>query len=136
MRQLIETTDDATCRKPGTAAAPITVEHVINREARKMDRRYEKYFTPLLTASSIDYFEALYEQTVLTTLSRGVYINRPKGATTTADGYNDSVERDKVCDIENICKTSSKLEMWANALHDVHPAEHRRRPLFNAAKCG
>ena len=45
------------------AAAPITVENVINREERKMDRRYEKYFTPLLTASSVDYLEALYEQT-------------------------------------------------------------------------
>jgi len=29
-----------------------------------------------------------------------------------------------------------KLEMWANAQHDGRPAEHRWRPLFNAAKCG
>jgi len=63
VQQLIETTDDATCRKLEMAAAPITVENVINREERKMDRRYEKYFTPLLTASSVDYLEALYEQT-------------------------------------------------------------------------
>ena len=25
------------------------------------------------------------------------------------------------------------LEMWANAQHDGHPAEHRWRPPFNAA---
>ena len=29
----------------------------------KQDRLYEKYFTPLLTASSVDYLEVLYEQT-------------------------------------------------------------------------
>jgi len=27
-----------------------------------------------------------------------------------------------------------KLEMWANAQRDDHPAEYRWRPLFNAAK--
>jgi len=26
--------------------------------------------------------------------------------------------------------------MWANAQRDGHPAEHRWRPLFNAAKFG
>jgi len=26
--------------------------------------------------------------------------------------------------------------MWANAQPDGHPAEHRWRPLFNAAKFG
>jgi len=26
--------------------------------------------------------------------------------------------------------------MWANAQRDGRPAEHRWRPLFNAAKCG
>ena len=26
--------------------------------------------------------------------------------------------------------------MWANAQRDGCPAEHRWRPLFNAAKCG
>jgi len=29
-----------------------------------------------------------------------------------------------------------KPEMWANAQRDGHPAEHRWRPLFNAAKFG
>jgi len=29
-----------------------------------------------------------------------------------------------------------KLEMWANAQPDGRPAEHRWRPLFNAAKFG
>ena len=29
-----------------------------------------------------------------------------------------------------------ELEMWANAQRDGCPAEHRRRPLFNAAKFG
>ena len=29
-----------------------------------------------------------------------------------------------------------KLEMWANAQRDGRPAEHRWRPLFNAAKFG
>ena len=28
------------------------------------------------------------------------------------------------------------LEMWANAQRDGRPAEHRWRPLFNAAKFG
>ena len=30
----------------------------------------------------------------------------------------------------------TKLEMWANAQRDGRPAEHRWRPLFNAAKFG
>ena len=30
----------------------------------------------------------------------------------------------------------SQLEMWANAQRDGRPAEHRWRPLFNAAKFG
>jgi len=30
----------------------------------------------------------------------------------------------------------TKLEMWANAQRDGHPAEYRWRPLFNAAKYG
>jgi len=29
-----------------------------------------------------------------------------------------------------------KLEMWANAQRDSHPAEYRWHPLFNAAKFG
>ena len=29
-----------------------------------------------------------------------------------------------------------ELEMWANAQRDGRPAEHRWRPLFNAAKFG
>jgi len=29
--------------------------------------------------------------------------------------------------------TKTKLEMWANAQRDGRPAEHRWRPLFNAA---
>jgi len=33
-------------------------------------------------------------------------------------------------------KTSSKLEMWANAQRDGRPAEYRWSPLFNAAKFG
>jgi len=30
----------------------------------------------------------------------------------------------------------TQLEMWANAQRDGRPAEHRWRPLFNAAKFG
>jgi len=30
-------------------------------------------------------------------------------------------------------KYNNKLEMWANAQRDGHPAEYRWRPLFNAA---
>jgi len=33
-------------------------------------------------------------------------------------------------------KWCDKLEMWANAQRDGRPAEHRWRPLFNAAKFG
>jgi len=29
-----------------------------------------------------------------------------------------------------------KLEMWANAQRDGHPAQYRLRPLLNAAKFG
>jgi len=32
------------------------------------------------------------------------------------------------------CKLFIQLEMWANAQRDGRPAEHRWRPLFNAAK--
>jgi len=31
-------------------------------------------------------------------------------------------------------QTILQLEMWANAQRDGRPAEHRWRPLFNAAK--
>jgi len=41
-------------------------------------------------------------------------------------GVEKSVDRKKV----------NKLEMWANAQRDGRPAEHRWRPLFNAAKFG
>ena len=30
----------------------------------------------------------------------------------------------------------TETRMWANAQRDGHPAEHRWRPLFNAAKYG
>ena len=33
-----------------------------------------------------------------------------------------------------VIKKWLKLEMWANAQRDGRPAEHRWRPLFNAAK--
>ena len=36
----------------------------------------------------------------------------------------------------NCSKLVIKLEMWANAQRDGHPAKHRWRPLFNAAKFG
>jgi len=36
----------------------------------------------------------------------------------------------------NICESISTTRMWANAQPDGHPAEHRWRPLFNAAKFG
>jgi len=32
--------------------------------------------------------------------------------------------------------TQYKTRMWANAQRDGRPAEHRWRPLFNAAKFG
>jgi len=33
-------------------------------------------------------------------------------------------------------KKKRKTRMWANAQRDGRPAEHRWRPLFNAAKFG
>jgi len=33
-------------------------------------------------------------------------------------------------------QNKNKLEMWANAQRDGRPAEHRWRPLFDAAKFG
>ena len=53
-----------------------------------------------------------------------------------------------VCDQDSVLKFGFKLlvsvsdqiqrqlEMWANAQRDGRPAEHRWRPLFNAAKFG
>jgi len=35
-----------------------------------------------------------------------------------------------------VSRGGGKLEMWANAQHDGHPAKYRWRPLFNAAKFG
>ena len=32
--------------------------------------------------------------------------------------------------------TIRRLDMWANAQRDGHPAEYRWRPLFNTAKFG
>ena len=38
---------------------------------------------------------------------------------------------------ENVSKANClKTRMWANAQPDGRPAEHRWRPLFNAAKFG
>jgi len=39
-------------------------------------------------------------------------------------------------DIRPVPKNLLKLEMWANAQRNGCPAEHRWRPLFNAAKFG
>jgi len=41
---------------------------------------------------------------------------------------------DWVCSVHQVMSAlQSKLEMWANAQRDGRPAEHRWRPLFNAA---
>ena len=40
------------------------------------------------------------------------------------------------CDVNMAEIFFEKLEMWANAQRDGRPAEHRWRPLFNAAKFG
>ena len=42
-------------------------------------------------------------------------------------------------DMADVCKNVIKIiitRMWANAQPDGRPAEHRWRPLFNAAKFG
>jgi len=36
----------------------------------------------------------------------------------------------------NVHSKNYATRMWANAQRDGRPAEHRRRPLFNAAKFG
>jgi len=50
------------------------------------------------------------------------------------------VEEKVQWDIRDILQQGSqiqaKLEIWANAQRDGRPAEHRWRPLFNAAKFG
>jgi len=53
-------------------------------------------------------------------------------------GYHSGRCHDSSCRLMNrLCRdTVSKLEMWANAQRDGRPAEHRWRPLFNAAKFG
>ena len=38
--------------------------------------------------------------------------------------------------LPNIMKINVNTRMWANAQPDGRPAEHRWRPLFNAAKFG
>ena len=40
------------------------------------------------------------------------------------------------CSFNFFSNKMTKLEMWANAQRDGRPAEHRWRPLFNAAKFG
>ena len=44
----------------------------------------------------------------------------------------ESVPREEKCLARRIFET----RMWANAQRDGRPAEHRWRPLFNAAKFG
>jgi len=47
---------------------------------------------------------------------------------------NDTI---KTTTYSNIQNTNTKItRMWANAQPDGRPAEHRWRPLFNAAKFG
>ena len=53
------------------------------------------------------------------------------------------VQLDRGLYIQFVCMTSGllyktklKLEMWDDAQRDGRPAEHRWRPLFNAAKFG
>ena len=47
---------------------------------------------------------------------------------------NDTI---KTTPYSNIHNTNTKItRMWANAQPDGRPAEHRWRPLFNAAKFG
>jgi len=43
---------------------------------------------------------------------------------------------DNLLSLENCEFFIDKLEMWANAQRDGRPAEHRWRPVFNAAKFG
>ena len=50
------------------------------------------------------------------------------------------MERSNVHQMQNRCSKMymklKKTRMWANAQPDGRPAEHRWRPLFNAAKFG
>jgi len=39
-------------------------------------------------------------------------------------------------DMQHMSQTQVITRMWANAQRDDRPAEHRWRPLFNAAKFG
>jgi len=69
----------------------------------KQDQLYEKYFTPLLTESSFDYLQALYEQTLyelhyLDSYTATDQKNLPQQKTT-ADSCNDGVECDKQANI-------------------------------------
>jgi len=43
---------------------------------------------------------------------------------------------EKFLSLDLSTETEPKLEMWANAQRDGRPAEHRWRPLFNAANFG
>jgi len=55
----------------------------------KQARLYEKYFTPLLTASSVAYLEALYEQTQYE-------LHYLEAYTPTTISHNDGLEWNKV----------------------------------------
>ena len=94
--------DNATCRKIETAAYVTTLEHVNNTEAWKMDRRQTRPTVRKILYAAANRIELwlftsiVRTNTVRTTLPRGVYDNRPKESTTTTDGCNDGVERDKV----------------------------------------
>jgi len=45
-----------------------------------------------------------------------------------------SINNNEFCTVH--VQFKSKTRMWANAQPDGRPAEHRCRPLFNAAKFG
>jgi len=50
--------------------------------------------------------------------------------------WNTSTDLHKSSNDKKQITLHQKLEMWANAQRDGRPAEHRWRPLFNAAKSG
>ena len=50
--------------------------------------------------------------------------------------FAEVVTKSRVLFFESYCIKINETRMWANAQPDGRPAEHRWRPLFNAAKFG
>jgi len=83
----------------------------------KQDQLYEKYFTPLLTDSSLEYLEALYQQQQYESLYIAVYVT----------SYGNSLQRTST-DSFNLYKQHTDAIEESSVINDNGTTTiHRRR---------